>query len=137
MITALNYHIRLARIPLLMNFTGKVVLTSSVIYTKICVCMYGFRIQLLTSTLMSTNRVTAPALDPYIPFIKDYSYVVYSWSRALHLFIRKRSYNIFMTCMVLVGKQQQNKLSVSMIHVCLSVCLFANSFNAKENANFS
>ena len=36
-----------------------------------------------------------------------------------------------MTCMVLVGKQQQNKLSVSMIHACLSVCLFANSLNAK------
>ena len=36
-----------------------------------------------------------------------------------------------MTCMVLVGKQQQNKLSVSMIHVCLSVCLFADGFNAK------
>ena len=84
MITAYNLycHIRLARIPLLMNFTGKVVLTSSVIYTKIFVCMYGFRIQLMKSSLMSTNRVTA--LEPYIPFIKDYSYVVYSWSRALH-----------------------------------------------------
>ena len=34
MITALYYHIRLARIPLLMNFAGKIVLTSSVIYTK-------------------------------------------------------------------------------------------------------
>ena len=71
-----------------MNFTDKVVLTSSVIFTKIIVCMYGFRIQLMTSALMSTNIVTA--LEPYIPFIKDYSYVVYSWSRALYLFIRKR-----------------------------------------------
>ena len=41
MITALYYHILLARIPLLMNFAGKIVLTSSVIYTKIFVCMYG------------------------------------------------------------------------------------------------
>ena len=56
-----------------MNFTGKVVLTSIVIYTKIFVCMYGFRTQLMTSPLMSTNRVTA--LELYIPFIKDYSYM--------------------------------------------------------------
>ena len=35
LITALYYHIRLVRIPLLVNFTGKVVLTSSAKYTKI------------------------------------------------------------------------------------------------------
>ena len=63
MITALYYHIRLARIPLLMNFAGKIVLTSSVIYTKIFVCMYDFRIQLMTSSKMSTY--TVQALEPY------------------------------------------------------------------------
>ena len=88
MITALYYHIRLARIPLLINFTGKVVLTSSVIYTKICVCMYGFRIQFTTLSKISTNRIMA--LEPYTPFIQDYSYGIYSWSGALHLFIRTR-----------------------------------------------
>ena len=63
MITALYYHIRLARIPLLMNFAGKIVLTSSVIYTKIFVCMYDFRIQLMTSSKMSTY--TVKALETY------------------------------------------------------------------------
>ena len=71
-----------------MNFAGKIVLTSSVIYTKIFVCMYDLRIQLMTSSKMSTYTVTA--LEPYTHFIKDYAYVVYSWSRALHLFIRTR-----------------------------------------------
>ena len=88
MITALYYHIRLARIPLLMNFAGKIVLTSSVIYIKIFVCMYDFRIQLMTLSKMSTYTVTA--LEPYTPVIEDYAYVVYRWSRALHLFIRTR-----------------------------------------------
>ena len=46
-----------------MNFAGKIVLTSSVIYTKIFVCMYDFRIQLMTSSKMSTYTVTA--LEPY------------------------------------------------------------------------
>ena len=86
-----------------MNFAGKIVLTSSVVYTKIFVCMYDFRIQLMTSSKMSANTVTA--LEPYTHVIEDYAYVVYSWSRALHLFIRTRKYNIVMTCMVLVGKQ--------------------------------
>ena len=73
-----------------MNFTGKVVLTSSAKYTKIFVYMYGFGFQLMTSS-KSTNRVTA--LEPYIPFIQDYSYVIYSWSRSLHLLIRTRLLN--------------------------------------------
>ena len=38
--------------------------------TKMFVCMASFRIRLMTSSLMSTNGVTA--LEPYIPFIKDY-----------------------------------------------------------------
>ena len=91
LITALYYHIRLVRIPLLMNFTGKVVRTSSAKYTKIFVCMYGLGIQLITSSKMSTNRVTA--LELYIPFIQDYSYAGYSWSRSLHLLIRTRLLN--------------------------------------------
>ena len=86
LITALYYHIRLVRIPLLTNFTGKVVLTLSAKYTKIFVRLYGFGIQLITSSKMSTNRVTA--LEPYIPFIQDYSCAVYSWSRSLHILIR-------------------------------------------------
>ena len=68
MITALYYHIRLARIPLLMNFAGKIVLTSSVIYTKIFVCMYDFRIQLMTSSKMSTY--TVKALEPSHTFYR-------------------------------------------------------------------
>ena len=106
MITALYYHIQLVRIPLLMNFTGKFVLTSSAkyMYTKISVCMYGFEIQLMTSLKMSTNRVMAP--ESYIPFIQDYSYVVYSWSLSFRLLIWTRLLNtIFLTSMVLVGKQ--------------------------------
>ena len=39
-------------------------------YTKMFVCMSSFRIRLMTSSLMSTNRVTA--LEPYIPIITDY-----------------------------------------------------------------
>ena len=89
--TALYYHIRLVRIPLLMNFTGKVMLTLSAKYTKIFVCMYSFGIQLMTSSKMSTNRVTALELN--IPFIQDYSYAVNSWSRSLHLLIRTRLLN--------------------------------------------
>ena len=88
MITALYYHIRLARIPLPMNFALKIVLTSSVIYTKIFVCMYDFRIQLMTSSKMSTYTVTA--LEPYTHAVEDYAYVAVSWSRALHLFKRTR-----------------------------------------------
>ena len=41
-----------------------------VAYTKMFVCMSSFRIRLMTSSLMSTNRVTA--LEPYIPIITDY-----------------------------------------------------------------
>ena len=41
-----------------------------VIYTKMFVYMSSFRIRLMTSSLVSTNRVTA--LEPYIAFIKDY-----------------------------------------------------------------
>ena len=41
-----------------------------VTYTKMFVCMSSFRIRLMTSSLMSTNRVTA--LEPYIPIITDY-----------------------------------------------------------------
>ena len=41
-----------------------------VTYTKMSVCMSSFRIRLMTSSLMSTNRVTA--LEPYIPIITDY-----------------------------------------------------------------
>ena len=41
-----------------------------VTYTKMCVCMSSFRIRLMTSSLMSTIRVTA--LEPYIPIITDY-----------------------------------------------------------------
>ena len=91
MITALYFHIRLVRIPFLMNFTGKVVLTLSAKYTKIFICMYGFGIQLMTSSKMSTNRVAT--LEPYIPLIQDYSYVLYSWSKSLHLLIRTRLLN--------------------------------------------
>ena len=40
-----------------------------VTYTKMFVCMSSFRIRLMTSSLMSTNRVTA--LEPYIPIITD------------------------------------------------------------------
>ena len=71
-----------------MNFTGKVVLISSAKYIKIFVCMYGFGIQLMTSSNMRSNRATA--LEPYIPFIQDYSYVIYSWSISLHFLIRTR-----------------------------------------------
>ena len=88
-----------------MNLTGKVLLTSSAKYTKKFVCMYDFGIQLMTPSKMSTNRATA--LEPYIPFIQDYSYVVYIWSRSLHLLIRTRLLNaiFFIASMVLVGKQ--------------------------------
>ena len=41
-----------------------------VTYTKMFVCMSSFRIRLMTSSLMSTNRVTA--LEPYITIITDY-----------------------------------------------------------------
>ena len=41
-----------------------------VTYTKLFVCMSSFRIRLMTSSMMSTNRVTA--LEPYIPIITDY-----------------------------------------------------------------
>ena len=41
-----------------------------VTYTKMFVCMFSFRIRLMTSSLMSTNRVTA--LEPYIPIITGY-----------------------------------------------------------------
>ena len=41
-----------------------------VTYTKMFVCMSSFRIRLMTLSLMSTNGVTA--LEPYIPFMKDY-----------------------------------------------------------------
>ena len=41
-----------------------------VTYTKMFFCMSSFRIRLMTSSLMSTNRVTA--LEPYIPIITDY-----------------------------------------------------------------
>ena len=56
-----------------------------VTYTKMFVCMSSFRIRLMTSSLMSTNRVTA--LEPYIPIITDYSNFAYSWQIALHLFL--------------------------------------------------
>ena len=56
-----------------------------VTYTKMFVCMSSFRIRLMTSSLMSTNRVTA--LEPYIPIITDYQNFAYSWQRALHLFL--------------------------------------------------
>ena len=78
--------------PLLMNFTGKVVLTSSAKCTKIFVCMYGFGAHLITPTKMGTNRVMA--LEQNMSFLQDYSYVVYSWSRSLHLLIRTRLLNI-------------------------------------------
>ena len=41
-----------------------------VTYTKMFVCMSSFRIRLMTSSLVSTTRVTA--LEPYIPIITDY-----------------------------------------------------------------
>ena len=41
-----------------------------VTYIKMFVCMSSFRIRLMTSSLMSTNRVAA--LEPYIPIITDY-----------------------------------------------------------------
>ena len=41
-----------------------------VTYTKMFVCISSLRIRLMASSLMSTNGVTA--LEPYIPFIKDY-----------------------------------------------------------------
>ena len=41
-----------------------------VTYTKMFVCMSSFRNRLMTSSLISTNGVTA--LSPYTPFIKDY-----------------------------------------------------------------
>ena len=41
-----------------------------VTYIKMFVSMSSFRIRLMTSSLMSTNRVTA--LEPYIPIITDY-----------------------------------------------------------------
>ena len=50
--------------------------------------MYDFRIQLMTSSKMSTY--TVKALEPYTHVIYDYAYAVYSWSRALHLVIRTR-----------------------------------------------
>ena len=45
----------------------------------------------MTSSMMSTNRVTA--LEPYIPFIRDHSYVAYSKSRSLHVLIKTRLSN--------------------------------------------
>ena len=56
-----------------------------VTYTKMFVCMSSFRIRLMTSSLMSTNRVTA--LEPYIPIITDYQNFACSWQIALHLFL--------------------------------------------------
>ena len=56
-----------------------------VTYTKMFVCMSSFRIRLMTSSLMSTNRVTA--LEPYIPIITDYQNFAYSWQISLHLFL--------------------------------------------------
>ena len=56
-----------------------------VTYTKMFVCMSSFRIRLMTSSLMSTNGVTA--LEPYIPFIKDYQNFAYGWQISLHLFL--------------------------------------------------
>ena len=63
------------------------------------VCMNNFRIQVMTSSLLSANSVNA--LEPYIPFIHNYSNDVYSWSSALHLFIiSTRKYNISMAYIV-------------------------------------
>ena len=56
-----------------------------VTYTKMFVCMSSFGIWLMTLSLMSTNGVTA--LEPYIPFIKDYQNFAYSWQISLHLFL--------------------------------------------------
>ena len=55
-------------------------------YTKMFVCMSSFRIRLMKSSLMSTNGVTA--LEPYIPFMKDYQNFAYSWQISLHLFLK-------------------------------------------------
>ena len=78
-----------------MNITGKVMLTSRVIYTKIFVCMYGFRIQLMTLPLMNTNRVTA--LDLIIPLIKDYSSVFVGPEHCTHLYghLNKTFYDLY------------------------------------------
>ena len=71
-----------------------------VTYTKMFVCMSSFRIRLMTSSLMSTNGVTA--LEPYIPFIKDYKKIAYSLQISFHLFlISTHNWNIFMIYMVL------------------------------------
>ena len=56
-----------------------------VTYTKMFVFMSSFGIRLMTLSLMSTNGVTA--LEPYIPFIKDYQNFAYSWHISLHLFL--------------------------------------------------
>ena len=56
-----------------------------VTYTKMFVCMSSFRIRLMISSLMSTNRVTA--LEPYVHIITDYQNFACSWQIALHLFL--------------------------------------------------
>ena len=56
-----------------------------VMYTKMFVSMSSFRIRLMTSSLVSTNRVMA--LEPYIPLIKDYQNFAYIWQIALHFFL--------------------------------------------------
>ena len=114
MITALYYYIRLVRVLLLMNFTCKVVLTSCAIYTKIFVCMYGFGIKLITSSTTSTN----------IAFIDKYTLI---------------KYNILWLVWYWLGNNIKINYQYQwyMYHtVCLSVCLFANSFNAKGKCNF-
>ena len=56
-----------------------------VTYTKLFVCMSSFRIWLMTSSLISTNRVTA--LEPYIPFIKYNWNFAYRLQISLHIFL--------------------------------------------------
>ena len=69
----------------------------------------------MTSSKMSTY--TVKALEPYTHVIYDYAYAVYSWSRALHLFIRTRLIQYWYDLYGFGWKQHKNKLSIPMIHV--------------------
>ena len=91
--------------------------------------MYGFRTQLMTSYLMSANRVTA--LKTVHTLYKGLFICCIQLVQSIAFIYMDTLIQHFTTCMVLVGKQHYSKLSVSMKHLCLSVCLFANSFNAK------
>ena len=66
-----------------MNFAGKIGNIKSHIYQNICLYV---RLQNPVDDIVDT----VTALEPYTHVVEDYAFFVYSWSRALHLFIRTR-----------------------------------------------